>query len=188
MPQIPQFTDDLGFISRLGDNPNTDDGLSAQALKEEFDKAPKAIQEFINNYIIPSLNNYIMGNGYLQTTGGYMTGPIVMQGNKVTKVGTPTADDDAATKKYADDAAASVKTAAENAEKTASSANDAAKAAEETAEAASNTAGAALPKAGGKITGKLTLGGMLVLTEGVHYGTTLPSAGTKGRVFLLKKG
>lgn len=102
MPQIPQFTDDLGFISRLGDNPNTDDGLSSQALKEEFDKAPKAIQQFINNYVIPALNNYIMGNGYLQTEGGYMTGPIVMQGNKITTLGTPEADDDAATKGYAD--------------------------------------------------------------------------------------
>lgn len=100
MPQIPQFTDDLGFISRLGDNPNTDDGLSSQALKEEFDKAPKIIQQFINSYVIPALNNYITGNGYLQIAGGYMTGPIVMQGNKVTMLGEPEADDDAATKGY----------------------------------------------------------------------------------------
>ena len=102
MPQIPQFTDDLGFIARLGDNPNTDDGLSSQALKEEFDKAPKAIQQFINNYVIPALNNYIMGNGYLQTEGGYMSGPIVMQGNKITLLGTPEADGDAVPKSYAD--------------------------------------------------------------------------------------
>lgn len=45
---------------------------------------------------------------------------------------------------------------------------------------------AKLPKSGGTVSGKLTLGGMLVLTEGVHYGTTLPSAGTKGRIFLKK--
>ena len=35
----------------------------------------------------------------------------------------------------------------------------------------------ALPKAGGTITG------MLKLTEGVHYGSTLPAAGNKGRIF-----
>ena len=102
MPQIPQFTDDLGFISRLGDNPNTDDGLSSQALKEEFDRAPKVIQQFINNYVIPALNEYIMGNGYLQTEGGCMSGPIVMQGNKITMLGTPEADGDAVPKSYAD--------------------------------------------------------------------------------------
>lgn len=108
MPQIPQFTDDLGFIARLGDNPNTDNGLSAQALKEEFDKAPRLIQQFINNYVIPALNNYIMGNGYLQTDGGYMNGPIVMQGNKITFLGTPEADGDAVNKRYADELLPSV--------------------------------------------------------------------------------
>ena len=41
----------------------------------------------------------------------------------------------------------------------------------------------ALPADGGEVTGPLTLGGMLILTEGVHYGETLPSAGTKGRLF-----
>lgn len=44
----------------------------------------------------------------------------------------------------------------------------------------------ALPVAGGKVTGQLVLGGILVLTEGVHYGDTLPAAGTKGRIFLKK--
>lgn len=43
----------------------------------------------------------------------------------------------------------------------------------------------ALPKSGGKVTGPLTLGGILVLTEGVHYGPTLPAAGIKGRVYAI---
>ena len=34
--------------------------------------------------------------------------------------------------------------------------------------------------------GKMTLGGMLILTEGVHYGTSLPAAGNKGRIFFKK--
>lgn len=51
-----------------------------------------------------------------------------------------------------------------------------------TADSALSTANKALPKAGGKLTGALTL------TEGVHYGTSLPSAGTKGRIFFKVVG
>lgn len=41
----------------------------------------------------------------------------------------------------------------------------------------------ALPEDGGKVTGPLTLGGNLILTEGVHYGPELPDPGTPGRLF-----
>lgn len=42
----------------------------------------------------------------------------------------------------------------------------------------------AVPKTGGTMTGTLTMnGGHFVLKEGTNYGTTLPAAGTKGRVF-----
>lgn len=44
----------------------------------------------------------------LDLSGGAMTGSIAMSGNKVTGLDTPTADADAATKKYVDDAAAAV--------------------------------------------------------------------------------
>ena len=39
---------------------------------------------------------------------------------------------------------------------------------------------AALPQTGG------TLTGVLKLTESIHYGTALPSAGQKGRIFFKK--
>lgn len=45
---------------------------------------------------------------------------------------------------------------------------------------AHTAAEAALPKTGG------TLTGMLILTEGVHYGDTLPAPGNKGRIFFKK--
>jgi hypothetical protein len=42
----------------------------------------------------------------------------------------------------------------------------------------------ALPTAGGTMTGSVTFnGGDIILKEGVNYGTSLPSAGTKGRIF-----
>jgi hypothetical protein len=69
-------------------------------------------------------------------------------------------------------------TAAENAQKTANSASNA-------ATKAQNTANAALPKAGGTMTGQLKVKG-LVLTSGTDYGTTLPTAGTPGRIFFKK--
>lgn len=43
----------------------------------------------------------------------------------------------------------------------------------------------ALPKAGGVMTGGLTIKG-LVLTSGTDYGTTLPAAGTAGKLFFKK--
>lgn len=55
---IPYFDTDIGYIQKLGDNPNADDGLIAQELKEAFDKAPLEIQKFINDYIVPGINNY----------------------------------------------------------------------------------------------------------------------------------
>lgn len=59
MEKIEKLTDDLAFIQKLGDNPNTDDGLSADELKAVFDKAPLRIQKFINEVVIPTLNKKV---------------------------------------------------------------------------------------------------------------------------------
>lgn len=48
------------------------------------------------------------------------------------------------------------------------------------AEAAKTAADNALPKNGGTLTGPL------ILTPGVHYGNSLPSAGQAGRIFFKK--
>ena len=72
-------------------------------------------------------------------------------------------------------AAAAAETAATNAAK-----------AQGTAETAKTAANNALPKAGGTVTGKLTLNGQIILKKGVNYGDELPAAGTAGRMFLLK--
>ena len=44
----------------------------------------------------------------------------------------------------------------------------------------------AIPADGGTVAGPLTLGGMLIRTEGVHYGDTLPAPGNKGRLFFKR--
>lgn len=60
---IPTMDDDLNIIGGLGDNPNTDNNMTAAELKAAFDKAPKLIQNFINTTIVPALNNSSGGGG-----------------------------------------------------------------------------------------------------------------------------
>lgn len=54
------------------------------------------------NQPMPGLTPEAGDKRYLKTTGGTMSGDIAMGGKKVTGLGTPTANGDAATKQYAD--------------------------------------------------------------------------------------
>lgn len=53
--RITEFTEDVEVIQKLGDYPNSDQGLSADQLKEMFDRAPKKIKEFINTVVVPAV-------------------------------------------------------------------------------------------------------------------------------------
>lgn len=103
MAKIPNFEDDLNIIASLGDTPGSDNGLSASALKAKFDAAGLAIQKFLNNHVVPAINNYIASNdGFLKTEGGTMLGNLVMSFNRITNLGDPLEERDAVNKKYAD--------------------------------------------------------------------------------------
>lgn len=102
MAQIPKLSDNLDIIAGLGDNPNTDDGLSSAELKAQFDRAPKIIQQFINTYVVPALNSYIVQTGFLPLIGGTMTGDIAMSGKKITGLANPADKQDAVTKAFID--------------------------------------------------------------------------------------
>lgn len=52
---IPTFDDDLGIIQKLDDEPNDVGGLTAAQLKAKFDEGPIAIQDYINDILIPSI-------------------------------------------------------------------------------------------------------------------------------------
>lgn len=52
---IPKITSDLSVISKLGDNPNTDNGLTAEQLKAVFDQAPNMIKSYINEKLVPAI-------------------------------------------------------------------------------------------------------------------------------------
>lgn len=69
---IPLMEEDVEVISKLGDTPGSDDGLTAQQLKGQFDLAGMRIKNFINNTLIPNMNQLVdvqaLLNGILDTT------------------------------------------------------------------------------------------------------------------------
>ena len=101
---LPQLTDDLAIIQKLGNNPGADNSLTPDELKEEFDKAPLIIKAYLLNLV--SELDRILGNEQstaLLKTGGTMTGLIAMSGNQIKDLGTPTENGDAVPKSYVDD-------------------------------------------------------------------------------------
>jgi len=56
---INRLDDDLNIISQLSDEPNSNDGLSAEDLKARFDKAGNVIKNYINDTLVPDLEREI---------------------------------------------------------------------------------------------------------------------------------
>lgn len=52
---ISKFNDDLDIIQKLDTYPNDTDGLSADELKERFDRAGNLLKTFLNEVLIPEL-------------------------------------------------------------------------------------------------------------------------------------
>jgi len=63
---IPKFLEDLAIISKLGDNPGADNGLTSNALKSKFDEAGLKIQKYINS-LVDILNTELADNGPIFT-------------------------------------------------------------------------------------------------------------------------
>lgn len=129
--EIPKFLDDLNIISKLGDYPRSDDGLSTTQFKAKFDEAGLKLQTYINNTLLPYLNQLVdvqaLLNGILDSTlsladkaanakatgdaltkkldktGGNVTGNIDMGGKRVVNLGNPVSDGDVVCKKYMED-------------------------------------------------------------------------------------
>ena len=100
----------------------------------------------------------------LALTGGTMTGDLTL-------AGAPTEDLHAATKKYVDDNAGDSSSTDQTARDAAAAAQSTADTAQTAADTAQATADAALPKAGGTMTGKITLDG--APTDDLHAATKL---------------
>lgn len=59
---IPELTEDLAYISKMGNNPLADNDLTSDELKKLFDKGVLVIQKYINEVLIPSAES-IKGGG-----------------------------------------------------------------------------------------------------------------------------
>ena len=111
MAKIPELTADMEVIQKLGRRPNVYDGLTEAGFKAKFDEAGIAIKKFINEKVVPAINDYVVStDGLLDRSGGTMTGDIAMSGHKVTGLGAPSDNADAANKGYVDTALNGVKT------------------------------------------------------------------------------
>lgn len=56
---IDFFNEDMDIIQKLDDQPNDVGGLSADELKQKFDEGGNKLKAFLNNSLIPQLNNVI---------------------------------------------------------------------------------------------------------------------------------
>lgn len=69
---IEKLSADLDIISKLGDYPLADDGLEPDQFKAKFDKAGKLIKQYINEVLVPSLDELVdvdaLLKGILDTT------------------------------------------------------------------------------------------------------------------------
>lgn len=127
---LPKLTEDLAFISKLGDYPGSDNNLTTDQFREQFDAAALLIQKFLNDELIPGLDQIVdveaLLNGVvdntltqggkaadakvvgerlaqlLMKTGGTMTGALDMGGNSVTNLPEPANEADAVRKSYVD--------------------------------------------------------------------------------------
>ena len=116
---LPRLLDDLIIIAKLGANPKLDNGLSTEQFRAKFDEAGLIIQTFLNDYLIPELEQTVVwetivneqntkiaaaeknasnalskANTALQRSGGTMTGAL--------NIPTPTEAAHAANKGYVD--------------------------------------------------------------------------------------
>lgn len=56
---IPLMEDDVEIISKLGNTPGADDGLTTQQVKAKFDEAVVRLKNFLNLVLIPELNTLV---------------------------------------------------------------------------------------------------------------------------------
>lgn len=69
---IEKLSSDLNIISKLGDYPLSDDGLEPDQFKAKFDEAGKLIKQYINEVLVPSMDELVdvdaLLRGILDTT------------------------------------------------------------------------------------------------------------------------
>lgn len=98
---FPKLTDDLAIISKLGDNPGADDGLTSDGLKAKFDEAALILQAYLNGTLVEMLNELFAGGDSAPNNGLNMAGPINMNRNPLQNLRNPEAPGEAVNLEYA---------------------------------------------------------------------------------------
>lgn len=106
---LPEFSEDMDIIQKLGDTPGTDNNLDWKQMQAKFDEGGNLLKTYLNT-IIPLLNAAFSNEGSV-ITGGTLIGDLDINGNRLFGIGAPTADSDAANKGYVDTAKANAKNA-----------------------------------------------------------------------------
>ena len=76
---VPEFAEDMEIIQKLGDNPNSENGLTGDGLKIEFDKSGVKIKGYINDSLVPVLNTWAQQlKDYLDKSDNVMQGGVVV--------------------------------------------------------------------------------------------------------------
>lgn len=110
---IPKFMEDLNIISKIGDRPGSDSGLSTPQFKAKFDEGILKIQKYLNEKLIPGIEGAVNEEGLLaqvnnvlekklNLSGGTMTGSVNMNKKSLYGLRTPSDATEAVPKSYAD--------------------------------------------------------------------------------------
>ena len=71
---LPKFEKDILIISKLADEPNDVGGLSAEELKSKFDEGASLIKDYINEELLPKVEEDIDAAALGITSGGGIGG------------------------------------------------------------------------------------------------------------------
>lgn len=61
--QIEMMSADVELVSKLGDQPNQENGLTAEELKAVFDRGSKRLKEYVNETLVPAVNELAESDG-----------------------------------------------------------------------------------------------------------------------------
>lgn len=79
LKRIQEFSKNVAVHQQLGDNPNTDDNLSASELKATFDRPAEDIKEYVNGTLVPAIQE-------LEEYGDSVSADLSNKGKEITKI------------------------------------------------------------------------------------------------------
>lgn len=79
LKRIQEFSKNVAVHQQLGDNPNTDDNLSASELKATFDRPAEDIKEYVNGTLVPAIQE-------LEEYGDSVSADLSDKGKEITAI------------------------------------------------------------------------------------------------------